>query len=158
MSDLITVVGYFDGICEAAYPGGPRNPGGCSCGGWWVEPFVLEGTNVNIAGQRHYCTGDGATNNAAEYGAAIDCLRALYGAGYRGAVLLRGDSQLVVKQYSGEWACHKEHLRALRDKLRHGATFFASVRLEWIPREQNQRADALSRRAHEQETGLVAPC
>ena len=75
-------------------------------------------------------------------------------ANYRGSVLLRGDSQLVVKQYSGEWACHKEHLRALRDKLRHAATFFEALRLEWIPREQNERADALAWRAHEQQTGL----
>ena len=115
---------------------------------------MLGGADVRIAGQRHYCTGDGATNNAAEYNAAIDCLRALYGAGYRGSVLLRGDSQLVVKQYSGEWACRRDHLRVLRDKLRHAATFLEALRLEWIPREQNARADSLAWRAHEQETGL----
>jgi ribonuclease HI len=155
MSDTSAVVGYFDGICEPAYPGGPRNPGGCACGGWWAEPFTLEGKDIRIAGHKHYCTGDGATNNMAEYSAALDCLRALYGAGFRGPVVLRGDSQLVVKQYSGEWACHKDHLLALRDKLRHAATFFESLQLEWIPREQNVRADALSRQAHEQETGLA---
>lgn len=154
MPEATEVVGYFDGLCESAFPGGPRNPGGCACGGWWAEPFTIGGAELRVAGHRYYCTGEGATNNAAEYNAAIDCLRALYRAGYRGAVVLRGDSQLVVKQYSGEFACHKDHLRVLRDQLRHAATFFSSVRLEWVPRDQNTRADELAWRAHEQATGL----
>jgi probable phosphoglycerate mutase len=96
---------------------------------------------------RCYVCGASATNNMAEYNAALDALRAIDRTGWRGPVVPRTDSQLVVKQYNGAYGCHKPQLQALLAQLRHAAGSFESVTLEWIAREQNQVADRLSRRA-----------
>ena len=149
----MTVIAYFDGLCEPAYPGGKRNPGGCACAGWVVE--LAEGTAIaeRITGHKHVCTGDGASNNRAEYEAALECLRVIYRTGYRGPVELRGDSQLVVRQFSGDYGCHAPHLQALLATLHKATLCFASVKLVWVPREQNEEADKQSRLAYEAERG-----
>lgn len=126
------LVGYFDGACE------PFNPGGLATGGWVIP-------ERSIAGCAAYGRGDGATNNVAEYRAAIDCLRAIYRIGWRGHVTLYGDSKLVVEQFSGRWRCNALCLRALLNRLRRGATFFKGVELKWVPREKNVDADAMSK-------------
>jgi ribonuclease HI len=90
------------------------------------------------------------TNNRAEFEAALDALRAVYRTGWRGRVVLCGDSQLVVNQVTGLWGCAAPHLVALRDRLRGAFTHFARVDVEWVPREENTRADALSRKAYEE--------
>jgi ribonuclease H / adenosylcobalamin/alpha-ribazole phosphatase len=98
-----------------------------------------------LQGARSYGKGAGTSNNQAEYRAAIDALRAVHAAGYNGPLILRGDSQLVIKQALGEWACTAPHLQALLAELRQVMTRFEAVQLQWVPREQNARADALSR-------------
>lgn len=86
------------------------------------------------------------TNNEAEYHGLIAALRTAskYAPQH---VTVRGDSQLVIRQTLGEWKCRKAHLKPLCTEaqlllagLRRGST----VVLEWIPREQNTDADALS--------------
>lgn len=136
---------YFDGLCE------PSNPGGHACGGWCVDG------HPDLAGGRQYCSGPEATNNVAEYHAALDALRAVYAAGYRGPVRLYGDSKLVVEQVTGHWQCNAPHLIELRDQLKHAMTFFESVTVDWIPRESNEQADEQSRLAYQRETGTPAP-
>jgi len=68
-----------------------------------------------------------------------------------GDVLIRSDSQLLVGQMSAGWrvkgGMYVEKLKAVRDLLRE----FGSVRFEWIPREQNQEADVLTRIAYEKQ-------
>jgi ribonuclease HI len=138
------IVGYFDGACE------PRNPGGLATGGWVVP-------ELGIRDCKAYCAGQDATNNVAEYSAAIDCLRAIYMSGNLGHVELRGDSQLVVRQFSGQYQCRSERLSPLLTNLKFGATFFRRVDLVWIPREENSAADEMSRVAfdrHRHEYGL----
>ncbi len=130
------LLGYFDGACE------PVNPGGLSTGGWVIPSRGIEGCAA-------YCKGEDSTNNVAEYRAAIDCLREVWKLGWRGPVLLRGDSQLVVKQFSGEWRCSAPRVLPLRDKLRHAATFFEAVALAWVPRAENSEADRMSKVAFE---------
>jgi ribonuclease HI len=127
-----TLVGYFDGACE------PFNPGGLATGGWVIPERSIKGCAA-------YGRGEGATNNVAEYSAAIDCLRAMYRIGWRGRVRLYGDSKLVVSQFAGRWRCNAPHLQELLERLRKGATFFKSVELEWVPRAQNVDADAMSK-------------
>src|SRR5437868_5188161 len=109
------VIIYFDGLCE------PTNPGGYACGGWYAPaqqgPHVPEG----VRGQRCYGHGAGMTNNVAEYNAALSALRALYATGYRGPVELRGDSKLVVEQFSGRWSCNAPALQGLLTHLRRAA-------------------------------------
>ena len=81
-----------------------------------------------------------ATNNQAEYAAVIAGLRFLTQTNYR-EVIIRMDSKLVIEQLGGNWKINNLQLRELADQAKELLRDF-SVRLEWIPREQNSKADA----------------
>lgn len=85
------------------------------------------------------------TNNVAEYTGAIRALEYLLSRGYRGPVAVFGDSQLIVRQFQGEYRVRAEHLVPLYERLRSLAREFERVSFEWVPRELNRRADALSK-------------
>lgn len=142
---LEPVVGYFDGLCE--WSNGKRNPGGLACGGWIV--FPCPAFPRGLRGNDVYCDGDGATNNVAEYQAALSLLNEIYHH-WTGDVIIRGDSKLVVCQFSGKWACNAPLLVPLLARLQRAKLAFKSLTLEWIPREQNEHADAESRIAYNQ--------
>ena len=56
---------------------------------------------------------------------------------------VKGDSKLVIKQLSGEWICRQPELkRYYRTALNLAKDFPHGVHYEWIPRYQNQTADA----------------
>jgi ribonuclease HI len=106
--------------------------------------------------------GEGATNNLAEWTALGLALRWLLDNPEvaSGNVLhIQGDSQLVIEQLNGTWNCNKPHLIRLRDRCREIIEQLAVVawRANWIPRLENQEADALSRRAYEEATGKSVP-
>jgi ribonuclease HI len=137
---------FFDGACE------PVNPGGVATYGW----IILDRGEVLADGCGVHCEGPRATNNVAEYVALGFGLRRLQDLGWGGRLSVYGDSQLVIKQLAGEWACNKPHLRKLRDRcldILHGICPGKSYTLTWVPREENAAADALSRRAYEKHTG-----
>lgn len=141
--DLSPVLAHCDGCCE------PTNPGGYACGGVDVAPHPdVPGLERGLHLSRCSAHGPGATNNMAEYNAALDALRAVFRTGWRGPVVLRTDSQLVVKQYNGQYGCYKPEMQELLAQLRRACAHFETVTLEWIPREANMQADALSRRAY----------
>ena len=124
----------FDGCCE------PRNPGGHAA---WGAAVRIDGEFVYRGGG--YCgVGPKMSNNVAEYSAFIaaaeECLR------YPGVCIIRGDSKLVVMQLQGKWKVNGGLYKPFYDravvlwsKLRDRA------RLEWIPREQNDICDVLSK-------------
>lgn len=145
------VIAYFDGICEP-------NPDGYACGGWVVEEHDALAGEV-IEGHACFGRGRGWTNNIAEYEAALRVLEALWRAGYRGPVLLRGDSQLVVNQFNGriEFACNAPLLVPLLDRLRKAGECFAGLTLQWVGRDNNRSADALSRLAYKDATVREPP-
>jgi ribonuclease HI len=128
---------YCDGACE------PRNPGGYACYGW----LALGSDGLPLA-QRYGCVahGAGATNNLAEYAAIIMALRHVTTQDWREVELLT-DSQLVVEQCHGRWHCRAENLQPLWIEARR-LLQVTQARLDWIPRTQNTRADAVSRRAY----------
>lgn len=143
------VIAYFDGLCEP-------NPGGWGCGGFIIEPHPgLAGRP--LAGRQCFGRGPGVTNNTAEFGAALMALEAIWKAGYRGPVVLRGDSQLVVRQFTGRYQCAAPLLVPLLARLRKAGEAFASLELEWVGREQNEAADAESRAAYREATGREPP-
>ncbi|MCI4370342.1 MAG: ribonuclease HI family protein, partial [Thermoplasmata archaeon] len=88
-----------------------------------------------------------ATNNVAEYVGAIRALEFLASVGYRGPVLVFGDSQLVIRQMSGEYEVRAEHLRPYHQHLTALVERVGDVQFTWVPREENRRADALSKLA-----------
>lgn len=134
-TDQTPVVLYFDGLCEA-------NPGGWMAWAWVA--LARDGTVVANGGKASPPQA-GNTNNWAEYQGLLGGLRWLLNHGHFG-VRVRGDSQLVINQVSGAWACNAATLRPLRAEAAELAQQVGAA-LEWVPREKNQRADALSREA-----------
>lgn len=136
--DPNSVVAHFDGACE------PPRGGGVAAYGYVVEGAGLyyEGRGLAVKPFSAH-----ATNNVAEYVGAICALEWLEAHGYRGDVTLAGDSQLVVCQMRGEYEVRAPHLRAYHDRLAQLAERFRHVEFVWLPREKNQRADALSKEA-----------
>ena len=102
----------------------------------------------------HPCTGRSLwSNNVGEYEAVLVALRVLYRMSWRGPVVIRSDSQLVVRQYNGDYGCYEPALVELLEKLRRGASFFDDLALEWVPRIRNSRANMLARRGLESALG-----
>ena len=81
-----------------------------------------------------------ATNNQAEYSAVIAGLRFLTQSSNR-SVTIRMDSKLVIEQLAGRWKINNPQLRELADQAKELLRDF-DYQLEWIPREQNFKADA----------------
>ncbi|MGI5839845.1 MAG: ribonuclease HI family protein [bacterium] len=84
------------------------------------------------------------TNNVAEYQAL---LRGMTEAKELAATRLRAyaDSELMVKQMSGIYQVKNEGLKPYYDAAQKLRREFAHFSLEYIPREENKRADALSK-------------
>jgi len=84
------------------------------------------------------------TNNQAEYRALEGGLRAAKGHGVRD-VVVRSDSQLLVRQMSGEYKVKDARLRLLKAEIDGLVSTFDRVSYEYVPRERNARADALAK-------------
>jgi probable phosphoglycerate mutase len=88
------------------------------------------------------------SNNVAEYSALVAGLRAVVDLDPSADVVARMDSKLVVEQMSGRWEIKHEDMRRLaleaRDLCAEIRDAGGSVSFEWIPREKNKAADALS--------------
>ncbi len=132
----MTVIAYIDGLAE------PANPGTGTYG------FVI------YDGTRRLAEGSGlagyeVTSNYSEYTALAEALKKLKALGVEGDVLVRSDSKLLIGHMSEGWkvkgGMYVEKLKEVRDLLRE----FGSIRFEWIPREQNQEADLLTRVAYD---------
>jgi len=57
------------------------------------------------------------------------------------------DSELIVKQLSGEYQVKADHLRPLHDEAKALLAGFDKIDLRHIPREENEAADEMSNRA-----------
>ena len=120
--------GYFDGASR----GNPGTAGAAAL-------LVNESGEVIWETARFLGT---KTNNEAEYTALLLLLKAAKERDIK-TLNIYGDSKLVVSQVSKQWKINLPHLRALAQEawsLMEGM----SVTLEWIPREKNKLADALS--------------
>lgn len=82
------------------------------------------------------------TNNFAEYNGL---LLALSAAAKLGAAELKvfSDSELLVKQFSGEYRIKDPALKELMAEIRKLAAGFKKVTLAHVPREKNEHADML---------------
>lgn len=137
---------YFDGACE------PINPGGTASYGWLVkrdnEILKKEGKIIG--------SGQGMTNNVAEYTGLMRALEALPKLGIKkGKIKIYGDSNLVCNHVSKKWGWNKQktnwvphkdkpHLKELLDKV---LTLLENYNynIEWISQARNKEADYLSR-------------
>jgi ribonuclease H / adenosylcobalamin/alpha-ribazole phosphatase len=84
-----------------------------------------------------------ATNNVAEYRAALAGLQAAREAGAR-SVLLRADSRLLVEQLAGRFRVKNPTLIRLHQQVRDVLRSFDRVEFEHVRRELNRHADRLA--------------
>jgi ribonuclease HI len=135
-TDLVKI--FCDGLCE------PINPNGYGCWGW-----IARDSLGNTVAQDYGCIGKGVgiTSNVAEYHAVIESLKWLVRNRNVKVKQICADSLLVVNQINGKWKCKVLHLVPLRDEAR-ALLDQSRATLHWIPREENQLADLLTRIAY----------
>lgn len=123
--------GYFDG---AATP----NPGEAGAGAYIEQDGKILWQEARYLGRK--------TNNEAEYEALIILLEAIKRLNIK-EIVIRGDSQLVIKQMKGEWGVNEPHLQVLANKAKKLLLDGMNVTFEWVKRESNTKADMLSNKA-----------
>ena len=129
---------YFDGAC------GPRNPGG-KCGGG-AAIYKDEELIAEIADRYVPLIKGRTSNNVGEYYGLIQALEYLIKEGLNEELIeVRGDSNLVISQMNGKWrikaGTYIEQALIAKELKKQ----FSKIRFLWIPREQNERADELSK-------------
>jgi len=82
------------------------------------------------------------TNNVAEYRALLLGLERARAVGAR-EVLIRGDSQLVLRQLTGAYKVSKDHLKPLHAQALQALQAFDRWAVEEVPRSENTHADRL---------------
>jgi len=118
------------------FDGGSRgNPGPAGIG---IVIRAADGTPVLTIG-RYIGT---ATNNVAEYRALIAVMEEALKLGAR-KVIIRGDSELIIKQMRGEYRVKNPDLRVLYDEAQHLFHQFDEARIEHNLRHKNELADNL---------------
>jgi ribonuclease HI len=83
------------------------------------------------------------TNNIAEYEALMLGLKLLKKVGAK-QIMVRGDSELIIKQIKGEYATKHPRLRAYRNVVLDALQCFTEIDLQVMPRGQNILADGLA--------------
>jgi len=136
----LSIIVHIDGLCE------PVNPGGTATFG-----YDIQDSDGTVLARKSGSVGKGPrmSNNVAEYAALCEALEYLLRERRAESdVEIRSDSTLVVNQMSGKWKSRnglytEKYLQALRlrDKFKH-------LRFRWVPRENNEEADALSIEAY----------
>ncbi|MEM4066293.1 MAG: ribonuclease HI [Candidatus Micrarchaeaceae archaeon] len=130
-------VGFFDGACE------PRNPGGVGTYGFVLyrngdivfEKYGLAGTPWSLT----------TTNNTSEYTAVIELLTYLL-QNKIDTAMVKGDSQLVIKQLTGDYSVNSPNIIPLYNKAL-ALSNQLNIKYSWVPREKNTYADKLSKQA-----------
>jgi ribonuclease HI len=84
-----------------------------------------------------------ATNNVAEYKALITAMKEALKLGAR-KVIIRGDSELIVRQMTGQYRVKNPDLRDLYDEAQHILHEFDEAKFEHNLRHKNELADKLA--------------
>lgn len=128
------------GIWTVNTDGGARgNPGPAGIG------IVVRSPDGQVAARGGAFIGD-ATNNVAEYEAMLWGMRAAKALGAE-QLLVKADSELVVKQMRGEYRVKNEGLKPLFVAAQALRRSLANVEFMHVRREANAEADALANEA-----------
>jgi len=120
--------------------GGARgNPGAAGIG-----IVIKNHENKNIR-ELHKYIGE-ATNNVAEYTALTYALQEALIMGLKN-IILHSDSELLVKQITGEYKVKNQNLKVYHEQFLHLATGFNKLEIKQIARQQNKEADKLVNQA-----------
>ena len=131
---------YFDGCCE------PYNPGGTASYGIVI---LRDNEKIHEASQIFRPSSPNkkdTSNNLAEYSGFKAILQYLINNQHQDEPIeIFGDSQLVIRQMSGDWNINQGIYVPLAHECRKMLGKFPHFRLHWIPREENSLADELSK-------------
>lgn len=131
---MITV--FFDGLSN------PVNPGIGAYG------FVIHIDSEKVK-EGYDALGVDVTNNQAEYTALIKALEWLVKEGLtHKKVVVKGDSQLVIRQINGRYGVKAPRILPLFETVVKLIQKFSNISFLWVPREENEEADSLSRKAY----------
>lgn len=130
--DVVLVKVYTDGASRG-------NPGKAGIG-----VIILDDSGQILAKENEYI--GIATNNVAEYKAVILGLQKAVEIGAT-KVKLFADSQLLVRQLSGEYRVRNEGLKPLFLEVKKLSQEFEEFEAIHIPREENKEADGLANQA-----------
>ena len=140
--------------CEIYIDGASRgNPGPAGAGAVFLDlPAPPQNVGGAQAGGAHTPVRElskplgHTTNNVAEYLALIYALQEALQAGYN-TVAVKTDSELLVRQLSGEYRVRDPQLKLFHDLAVHLRKGFARCEISHVPRAENRLADALAGRA-----------
>ncbi len=125
---------WFDGACE------PYNPGGHGTFGIVVK---VDGKTV-VARSGYAGVGSSMSNNVAEFAGFMAVLAEV--SKLQGDAVIYGDSNLVINTLKGAWKAKKGlyvphflQAKALLESAR------GPISLKWVPREENEECDVLSK-------------
>ncbi len=116
--------------------GGARNNPGPAAYGYVI--CRADGTEIEARGE---FIGE-ATNNIAEYRGMIAAAKRAVELGASAAVF-RVDSELLERQVNGRYRVKAAHLRSLIIELMDTLRRLPEWRVEYVPRERNQKADRM---------------
>jgi ribonuclease HI len=94
------------------------------------------------------------TNNAAEYTGLLRALEVAVAAGAT-AVLVKSDSELLVRQINGEYRVKSANLKDLFNDVLDRLRRIGDWRVQHVYREANERADELANRAMNLQDNVV---
>jgi ribonuclease HI len=117
---------YFDG-------GSRGNPGQAAGAAVIVMP---EGEKFAVSQYLEF-----ATNNEAEYTGLIIGLQKAKEMGIN-ALVVQGDSQLVINQINGQWQVKSPNLQELYQQAKSLMKGFKNIKINWVRRHENHLADA----------------
>ena len=133
--------------------GGARgNPGPAAIGAVVLDPTTTPPTRLTTVSE---CIGN-ATNNVAEYRALIAGLEAAADQGVPALEVVM-DSELVVRQMTGQYRVKNEGLKPLHAQARRTAARLPLVTYASVRRDFNARADALVNEALDRVLGPESP-
>lgn len=131
---------YFDGACRG-------NPGLMAIGAVLLE----NGKKVSEISKN---IGIG-TNNIAEWCGLIEGLK-LASAHACKELEVRGDSQLIIRQISGEYRVKSENLKPLFNEARKLCGDFRKIDFRWIRRNENSYTDGMVNKALDMKKNLYS--
>ena len=98
-----------------------------------------KGTHIPFFGRLNFPT----TNNATKYEAYIMGLQVALGLGVKELKVYR-DSALIISQIQNRWNIKEERLMPYHECLQKWVSKFSKIQYQYVPRMQNQIADALA--------------
>jgi ribonuclease HI len=94
-----------------------------------------------------------ATNNVAEYRALITAMEEALKLGTK-KVIIRGDSELVIKQMRGEYRVKSPEMKSMYEEAQNLLAQFDAARIEHNLRHKNELADKLANLAMDRRTDV----